>query len=257
MLHSPLNVCTCSSKPDPKFFLYWSYYLGEAEVKIEAEWTPNTMVLMKYFLLDNNCEYVQMLPKIKSGANETCRLEGSGLYMIVAAPNASEDIFEKKMDDFTRWQERREPINADTYNLSKVLPVYIGQTSNLLKRYNQHCKSTKLDQCKELTIKGNENISFKNIHFLCRKMEPATAKFMETIFLHTYDFALNEEEQKMKGRKLLVPLEYEDLYRDSYINKDSKKEADLLYKSSKRMLEKNLKKEDENMRSELSHINKI
>lgn len=208
------------------------------------------MVLMKYFLNDSY-EFVQM-PEPSS--REMYRLEGSGLYMIIAAPGVDPDAFQKKLYDFERWQDKT-PVDDKTYKLSQVLPVYIGQTSNLRNRCTQHISSndgsSKLNQCKSL---GGIGRNLK-IYFLCRMMTPSSAKFMESVFLRTYDFALNEDGQKRR-RQFLV-LQDRKLFCEAYQNEEKRSLALKHYKDSKNLLKKILNEEDRSVKKELSCADEI
>lgn len=215
------------------------------------------MVLIKYFL-QGTFELAQMLPK-----HESFRLQGfaGGLYMIIVTPGGLDyETFEKKLLDFSKWQDEA-PGDGKTYNISKVLPVYIGQTSNFLNRFHQHISSSdgssKLNQCKNLTIPGG--IPRKNVYFLCRVMKPANAKFMESIFLRTFDFALNEEEQQNKRRESLLPSpeEEERCFCKAYQDRTNQRGALRLYGESKRMLANTIKKGKKEINDELLCADKI
>lgn len=217
-----------------------SYLLSQYILLGEAEWIPNTMTLMKY-ILHGNYEFVDMLRD-----DPPCFKDIGGLYMIVAAPNANWDAFETKLLDFLRWQEKA-PKNDRTYQISKVLPVYIGQTSNLRNRYHQHCKNS-MDQCRNLTIEGT---SLKNpkFYFLYREMKPVTAMIMESIFLHTYDFALNVKEQTNRKRDRLVSSNREeDFFCKAYMNEEHREKALELHGTSKTLLKHTIENMDEGKR---------
>ena len=178
-----------------------------------------------------------------------------GLYMILAAPNMTDDQLDRKLKDFARWQKKA-PVDKWVYDLSQVHPVYIGETSNLKKRCRQHVSSSsdsKLSQCKSLSIAEKAQRNPKAF-FLYREMRPSTAKFMENVLLHSFDFALNEEGQHNGRRKDLETTwcDAEKAFCHAYKNKKCQKEALEHYGFAKQLFDCVVKREEEAVRKELS-----